>query len=302
MSPSASSKTKPSSNTKEFVVNVCTIYLASAIPSTRCNVITLGGHTYNADNYALSAPNTVVCSVINSSRESLVTSLTIFLLSTRSPSKLFIIFVFLHVGGYSWTRGLLSWVNFVVRSMHSCVSTSPCMSYSMEISWPSSVSLVGVVVVCAIYSIATTSVVIHCVAAYCSWCFFSSSLTMRNLISLFLCCAAIFSSSTKSRVCQSKEHDAITSNIASSVAMNDSFTHSQAGSLRTRIYRLCISTLNSSMLCKLLYTVRDKCSLWLIHVHKLTSTNAQNTFISWILVTSFVSQSKVYLTASGRFL
>lgn len=133
MSPSVFANTVPSSNTKLFIVHACTIYSTLAIPSTRCGVINLGGHTYNACNCALSAPNIVVCSIINSSKASLVTSRTGLLLSLRSPSTVFVVFVFLHAGGYSWTRVLLSWVNFLVRSVHSCVSTSPCMSCSMDI-------------------------------------------------------------------------------------------------------------------------------------------------------------------------
>lgn len=124
---------------------------------------------------------------------------------------------------------------------------------------------------------------------------------MHSLASLFLYCATIFSSSTKIGAHHSGDHDAITSKIASSVAMNGSFSHAWAGSLRVQIYKLCISDLNFSTLYKLLYTVGDKCGLRLIHVQKLASTNAQNT-ISRMLIPSFVAQSEVYLMASGRFL
>lgn len=44
----------------------------------------------------------------------------------------------------------------------------------------------------------------------------------------------------------------------------------------------------------------DKRGLRLIHVHMLASTNTQNTFISRILVTSFIVQSEVYLVVSSR--
>jgi len=168
MSPSTSSRMTPNGNNKVFILRVLTICSASATPFARCSVITTRGRTYNACNCALSAPNTVVYSVINSFRSSLVTLRIGLLQSIRYPSTIFIVFVFFQVGGCSWVCSLLSWVTFVVWSVHYCGSTSPYMSYSMEISWPSSVSSVGVVVVCSIFSMAAASAVFYCVAASCS--------------------------------------------------------------------------------------------------------------------------------------
>lgn len=65
-------------------------------------------------------------------------------------------------------RGLLSWVDFGVGFVCSSVLASPYMSYSVDISWLSSVSLMSVVVVSAICAVATTSTAFSCVASYCS--------------------------------------------------------------------------------------------------------------------------------------
>ena len=123
---------------------------------------------------------------------------------------------------------------------------------------------------------------------------------MHSLVSFFCCCAMIFSISVKSGACHFKGQDSITAKVTSSVAMNGSFAHVHVGSLRAWIYRLCISALNFVVLYKLLWTVGDKRGLRLIHVHMLASMKTQNTFISRILITSFVAQSEVYLAASGK--
>lgn len=117
-----------------------------------------------------------------------------------------------------------------------------------------------VFVICVVVVASTT---FHCVAASYSWCFISTSFMMCSLVSFFHYYVAIFYSSAKSEVHHSGDHDAITLNIASSIAMNGSFTHVQAKYFCARIYRLC----------KLLYNIEDKRNLWLIHVQMLTSVN-----------------------------
>lgn len=176
-------------------------------------------------------------------------------------------------------RGLLSWVDFGIGSMCSSVSASPCMYYYVDISLPSSVSLVGAVMVSVVYAIVVAFAAFRCMAASCSWHFLFSSFMMHSLVSFFHCYAVIFSSSSKSETRHSGDHATITLKISSSIAMNGSFTHVRARSLCAQIYRLSIYALNVFVLFKMLYMVGDKCGLWLIHVHKLTSMNTKNNFI-----------------------
>lgn len=122
----------------------------------------------------------------------------------------------------------------------------------VDISWLSSGSLVGAVLVSTICAAAVALVSFCYVVVSCSWCLLSASCMMHSLVSFFHCYVAIFSISSKSGARHSGGHDSITTKITSFVAMNKSFTHFCVGSLCARIYRLCISTLNSVVLCKLL--------------------------------------------------
>ena len=181
--------------------------------------------------------------------------------------------------------------------MRSYVSTSPYMSCSVDISWSSMIPLVGAVVVSA-----TATVASYCMATFCSQHILSTDFAMCIFISFFYYCATIFSNLAKFGVHHAGGNVAITLKIASSIVMNGSVTHVWVGSFHVRIYRLSISSLNSVVLCKWLSIVGDNRGLQSIHVRILASINTQNTLISWILMASFITQSKLYLTASGRFI
>lgn len=168
MSPSPSARTVPFDSTKGFIMWAHNICSALDAPSARFDVIIHGCDTCNACNYALSAPNIVVCFVINSSRASLVTSRTSLSLSRRYPLKVFIAFVFFRVVGYSRTHRLLSRVDFGVGFVSSSILASLYISYFVDISLSSSICLVVVVVVCVIYTVAAASATFCCVATSCS--------------------------------------------------------------------------------------------------------------------------------------
>jgi len=185
--PSSSARTTPRGNTKVFIVWLCTICLAAAVSSARFGIIPLEGCTCNACSYALSSPNTVICSVINSSNASVVTLHVGSLLSINSFSKNFVFFDFLRACGDSLLRGLLPWGDFMVKFVRSYLFDSFYMSYSEDISWSSVISL------------EITSLVTSCSeAAFCPWRVLSASLVSRNWISFFHCYASNLSNAAMS--------------------------------------------------------------------------------------------------------
>lgn len=89
--------------------------------------------------------------------------------------------------------------------------------------------------------------------------------------------------------CHLGGHVSNTVKIVSLVAINCRFFHCCAKSFHALMYMLCISTLKSTKLCRLLCTIGDMSGLLLIHIQMLASMRTKKIFILWICFASLVA-------------
>lgn len=156
----------PSSKMKVLIIQARSGYSASAVPAIIYWAIMLvwGCCTCKPCSCALSASNTVFCSICNPWRAPSMTSQIVLLISNRSPSvsvirliEIFVAFHFFLGAIFSGSCDFLSCVDDAVGSAwSSSLATSPIYCPE-DISWPSSASLVSVVVVFVIFVAVATS-------------------------------------------------------------------------------------------------------------------------------------------------
>lgn len=121
-----------------------------------------------------------------------------------------------------------------------------------------------------------------------------------SLAASFCICIATSSSTARSAACHFGGHESSTVKTTSSITMNKSLVQFCSGSFYALIYTLCISTLKSAKLHRMSYTVGDKCSRLLIHIHTLASMSIQKISISWMRIACLVSHSDAYFATSGK--
>lgn len=207
-------------------------------------------------------------------------------------------------------RRRLSCVDAVPGSALPSTSFVSSTSLPEEATWPSSVYVVAT---CSACTDATTSTTFFYFATFFAtsrttltstaaflFCLLSASWVTHSLASSFLFCAVAFSSSAKLGARHLGRHVSNTIKNMSSVAMSGIFVHYCARSFRALMYMLCISTLNSAKLCRLLCIVGDRHGLLLINIQMLPSMRTHKIFVSQICFVSLVAQSEAYFAASGK--
>lgn len=156
-------------------------------------------------------------------------------------------------------------VDVVLGSAPSAMSSTPCPTNKFR---PSSPYVVVAPVACATatllvalsFSVATflSSQVALTSMANCSLCLCWANLFICSLVASFCFCVAILSYSAIFGVRHSRGHDSSMMKMASSIALKGSLVQFYTGSLRGLIYTLCMSTLKSTKLHRLLYTSTQK--------------------------------------------
>lgn len=151
------------------------------------------------------------------------------------------------------------------------LSTSSTSCPYEDVAWSSSSFVVASSAACAT---AAASASFSYFAAFCvasctalslvdvvSFCLFSANYVTCNLASSFFFCVVSFSILARSGARHSGGHVSKIVKMVSSVAIKGSFIHCFIVSLCALMYILCVSTLNSAKLYRLLYTVGDRHNL-----------------------------------------